>query len=45
MRYSIEPRDRIFVKGNGFLLFAKNIGKETSQNISRNLTLVKVRVL
>ena len=27
MRYSIEPRDRIYVKGYGFLSFAKNIGK------------------
>ena len=28
MRYSIEPRDRIYVKGYGFFLsFAKNMGK------------------
>ena len=27
MRYSIEPRDRIYVKGCGFLSFAKNMGK------------------
>ena len=27
MRYSIEPRDRIHVKGYGFLSFAKNMGK------------------
>ena len=27
MRYSIEPRDRKYVKGYGFLSFAKNIGK------------------
>ena len=27
MRYSIEPRDRIYVKGYGFLSFAKNIGR------------------
>ena len=27
MRYSIEPRDRIYVKGYGFLPFAKNMGK------------------
>ena len=27
MRYSIEPRDRIYVKGYGFLSFAKNMGK------------------
>ena len=26
MHYSIEPRDRIYVKGYGFLSFAKNIG-------------------
>ena len=33
MRYLIEPRDRIYVKGHGFLLFAKNIGKhEMKQN-------------
>ena len=27
MRYSIEPRDRIYVKGYRFLPFAKNLGK------------------
>ena len=27
MRYSIEPRDRIYVKVYGFLCFAKNMGK------------------
>ena len=30
MRYSIEPRDRIQVKGYGFLSFAKNMGKSFS---------------
>ena len=30
MRYSIEPRDRIYVKGYGFLSFAKNMGKSWS---------------
>ena len=30
MRYSIEPRDRIYVKGYGFLSFAKNTGKSLS---------------
>ena len=30
MRYSIEPRDGIYVKGYGFLSFAKNIGKGLS---------------
>ena len=28
MRYSIEPKDRRYVKGYGFLSFAKNIGKK-----------------
>ena len=31
MRYS----DRIFVKGYGFLSFAKNMGKNTGKNISK----------
>ena len=26
MRYSIEPRERSYVKGDGFLSFAKNFG-------------------
>ena len=30
MRYSVEPRDRIYVKGYGFLPFAKNMGKSLS---------------
>ena len=30
MRYSIEPRDIIYVKGSGFLSFAKNMGKSLS---------------
>ena len=30
MRYVIQPRDRIYVKGYGFLSFAKNIGKNLS---------------
>ena len=28
MRYSIEPRNRIHVKGYGFLSFAKNMGTQ-----------------
>ena len=30
MRYSTEPRDRIYVKGYEFLSFVKNIGKSLS---------------
>ena len=35
--YSIELRVLIFVKGYGFLSFAKNMGKIIGQNISKNL--------
>ena len=38
MRYSVQPRDGMFVKGYRFLSFAKiidqNIGKNTSKNLS-----------
>ena len=27
MHYSVRPREKIFVKSNGFLSFAKNMGK------------------
>ena len=37
MRYSIEPRDRIYVKGYGFLSFAKNMGKSLSNKYGQNL--------
>ena len=30
MRYSIEPRDRMYVKGYGFLSFTENMGKNLS---------------
>ena len=31
MRYSIEPRDRIYVKAYRFLSFAKNIGTNATK--------------
>ena len=31
MKYSVHPRDRIFIKGYGFLSFAKNMGKNISK--------------
>ena len=37
MKYSIEPRDRIFAKGCGFLYFAKNMGKNLSNKYGRKL--------
>ena len=37
MRYSIEPRDRIYLKGYGFLSFAKNMGKSLSNKYGQKL--------
>ena len=37
MRYSIEPKNRIYVKGYGFLSFAKNIGKNWNNKYSQKL--------
>ena len=36
--YSVQPRDRISVKGYGFLSFAKNMGKNIGKNISKSLS-------
>ena len=38
MCYSVQPRDQVFVKGYGFLSFAKNMGKNIGKNLSRNLS-------
>ena len=37
MRYSAEPKDRLYVKGYGFLSFAKNVGKNLSDKYSQKL--------
>ena len=37
MKYSSEPRDRIYAKGYGFLSFAKNMGKRLSNKDSQKL--------
>ena len=37
MRYSTEPRDRIYVKGYGFLSFAKDMGKNLSNRYGQEL--------
>ena len=37
MRYSIEPRERRYVKGYGLLSFAKNIGKNLSNKYAQKL--------
>ena len=35
--YSIEPRDRIYLKGYGFLSFTKNMGKSLSNKYDQKL--------
>ena len=37
MRYSIEPRDGIYVKRYGFLFFDKNMGKNLSNKYGQKL--------
>ena len=37
MRYSIEPRDRIYVKGHRFLSLSKNMGKSLSNKYGKKL--------
>ena len=37
MRYSVEPRDQIYVKSHGFLSFAKSLGNNLSSKYGQNL--------
>ena len=37
MRNSIEPQDRIYVKGYGFLSFAENMGENVSNKYGQKL--------
>ena len=37
MRYLIEPRERIYVNGYGFLSFTKNMGKNLSNKYGQKL--------
>ena len=38
MRYFVQPRDGMFVKGYQFLSFAKNTGMNIVKSISKNLS-------
>ena len=38
MRYSVQLRNRTFVKQYGFLSFCKNMGKNIGWNVSKNLS-------
>ena len=35
-RYSVQPKDQIFVKGYGFLSFTRKMGKNIGRNISKS---------
>ena len=37
-RYSVQPRDQIFVEGYGFFSFAKNMGRNIGKNVIKNLS-------
>ena len=37
-RYSVQPRERIFVKGHGFFSFAKNMDKNIGKIICKNVS-------
>ena len=37
-RYSVQPRDQIFVKGYEFLFFVKNMRRNIGKNISKKLS-------
>ena len=37
IRYLVQPRNRVFVKVSGFLYFAKNMGNNISEQISKNV--------
>ena len=37
MRYSIELKDRVYLKGYGFLSFVKNMGKNLSSKYGQKL--------
>ena len=37
MRYSIEPRDRVYVKEYGFMSSAKNVGKNLINKYSQKI--------
>ena len=39
MHYSVQLRDLVFVKGYGFLSFAKMMVKNIGKNISKNLSI------
>ena len=44
-RYSVQPGEKIFVKGYGFLSFAKNMGKNINKHRSKNMSVKYSQIL
>ena len=44
-QYLVQPRDRIFVKGYGFLPFDRNVGKNIGKNISKTSSRIYSQLL
>ena len=38
MRYSIEPRDRVYVKGYGFMSFASSMSNKYGKKLKKSAT-------
>ena len=38
MRYSIEPRDRVYVKGYGFMSFAESMSNKYGKKLKKSAT-------
>ena len=45
MHYSVQGNNRIFVKGYGFLSFAKNMGKNIGKNISKSIRGILIYIV
>ena len=43
--YSVQPRDRVFVKGYGFLSFVRNFGKKICKDVIYAFKTVPKRVI
>ena len=41
MSYSIEPREKRYVKGYGFISFAKNLGTHATKVAKKLINMVK----
>ena len=45
MRYSIEPKERRYVKGYGFLSFARNFGNKYGKKLNTAIKQVQILIV